>query len=78
MVERVMILDAVLGDRRCWWLSPEGDKKRFFSLRRENWLGAEDYPHIAFGSGRQRTIRCLPDKLPIRIGQDNNDHFVVI
>ena len=23
MVERVMILDAVLGDRRCWWLSPE-------------------------------------------------------
>src|SRR5262249_48705077 len=21
MVERVMILDAVLGDRRCWWLS---------------------------------------------------------
>ena len=22
MVERVMILDAVLGDRRCWWLSP--------------------------------------------------------
>jgi hypothetical protein len=25
MVERVMILDAVLGDRRCWWLSPEAD-----------------------------------------------------
>ena len=24
MVERVMILDAVLGDRRCWWLSPGG------------------------------------------------------
>jgi hypothetical protein len=22
MVERVMILDAVLGDRRYWWLSP--------------------------------------------------------
>ena len=27
MVERVMILDAVLGDRRCWWLSPECDKR---------------------------------------------------
>ena len=36
MVERVMILDAVLGDRRCWWLSPEGDKQRFFGLRRDN------------------------------------------
>jgi len=23
MVERVMILDAVLGDRRRWWLRPE-------------------------------------------------------
>ena len=69
-----MILDAVLGDRRCWWLSPEGDKRRFFGLRRDNWLRPEDYPHIAFGSGRQRTIRCFPDKLPIGIGKDNNDH----
>jgi len=26
MVERVMVLDAILGDRRCWWLSPADDK----------------------------------------------------
>lgn len=78
MVERVMILDGVLGDRRCWWLSPEGDKKRFFSLRRENWLRTEDYPHIAFGSGRQRTIRCFPDKLPIGIEKNNTDHVVFL
>ena len=71
MVERVMILDAVLGDRRCWWLSPEADKRRFFGLKRENWLRPEDYPHIAFGSGRQRTIRCFPDKLPIGIEKDH-------
>jgi hypothetical protein len=25
MVERVMILDAILADRRCWWLSPADD-----------------------------------------------------
>ncbi len=78
MVERVMILDGVLGDRRCWWLSSEGDKKRFFSLRRENWLRTEDYPHIAFGSGRQRTIRCFPDKLPIGIEKNNTDHVVFL
>jgi hypothetical protein len=78
MVERVMILDAVLDDRRCWWLSPEGDKRRFFSLRRENWPRPDDYPHIAFGSGRQRTIRCFPDKLPIGIGKDNNDQLVFL
>ena len=73
MVERVMILDAVLGDRRCWWLSPEADKRRFFGLKRESWLQPEDYPHIACGLGRQRTIRCFPDKLPIGIGKDSND-----
>lgn len=78
MVERVMILDAVLGDRRCWWLSPDTDKRRFFSLKRENWLQPEDYPHIAFGSGRQRTIRCFPDKLPIGIEKDRTDHVVFL
>ena len=78
MVERVMILDAVLGDRRCWWLSPESDKRRFFGLTHESWLRAEDYPHIAFGSGRQRTIRCFPDKLPIGIEKDRTDHVVFL
>jgi len=78
MVERVMILDAVLDDRRSWWLSLEGDKKRYFSLRRENWLRPEDYPHLAFGSGRQRTIRCFPDKLPLGLAKDNNDQVVFL
>ena len=73
MVERVMILDAVLGDRRCWWLSPADDKWRFFCLKRDNYLRPEDYPHIAFGSGRQRTIRCFPDKLPIGIEKDRTE-----
>ena len=78
MVERVMILDAVLDDRRCWWLSPEADKRRFFGLMRDNWLQLEDYPHIAFGSGRQRTVRCFPDKLPIGIEKDRTDHVVFL
>ena len=78
MVERVMILDAVLGDRRCWWLSPADDKWRFFCLKRDNYLRPEDYPHIAFGSGRQRTIRCFPDKLPIGIEKDRTSHLVFV
>jgi hypothetical protein len=78
MVERVMILDAVLGDRRCWWLSPADDKWRFFCLKRDNYLRPEDYPHIAFGSGRERTIRCFPDKLPIGIEKDNTEHMVFV
>ena len=78
MVERVMILDAVLGDQRCWWLSPADDKWRFFCLKRDNYLRPEDYPHIAFGSGRQRTIRCFPDKLPIGVEKDRTSHLVFV
>ena len=78
MVERVMILDAVLGDRRCWWLSPADDKWRFFCLKRDNYLRPEDYPHIAFGSGGQETIRWFPDKLPIGIEKDRTSHLVVV
>ena len=60
MVERVMILDAILGDRRRWWLSPADDKWKFFCLMRDNYLRPEDYPHIAFGSGRQRRFGAFP------------------
>jgi hypothetical protein len=78
MVERVMILDAILGDRRCWWLSPADDKWKFFCLMRDNYLRPEDYPHIAFVSGRQRTIRCFPDKLPIGVEKDSSSHLVFV
>jgi hypothetical protein len=78
MVERVMMLDAVLGDRRCWRLSPADDKWRFFCLKRDNYLKADDYPHIAFGTGRKRTVRCFPDKLPIGIEKDDYDRLVFL
>ncbi len=78
MVERVMILDALLDDRRCWWLSPADDKLQFFSQMRDNRMQREDYPHIAFGAGRQRTIRCFPDKLPIGIEKDSMEHLVFL
>jgi hypothetical protein len=78
MVERVMILDAVLGDRRCWWLSPEGDKRAFFDLTRQTGLRPEDYPHLAFGEGRARTIRCFPDKVPIGLQKDDTSRFVFL
>jgi hypothetical protein len=60
MVERVMILDAVLGDRRCWWLSPAEDKRMYFGTR-ETGLRDDEYPHISFGAGRGKIIRCFPD-----------------
>ena len=76
MVERVMILDAVLGDRRRWWLSPESDKRAFFDLTQQTGFQPEDYPHIAFGAPTRKTIRCFPDKLPIGIEKDDTSRFV--
>ena len=77
MVERTMILDAVLGDRRCWWLSPAEDKRTFFEAR-EAGLRDEEYPHISFGTGRAKIIRCFPDKLPIGIDKEDTGRFVVL
>jgi len=45
----LMILDAVLSDRRCWWLSPEADKRTFFDGTKETGLSPVEYPHITFG-----------------------------
>jgi hypothetical protein len=77
MVERVMILDAVLGDRRCWWSSPAEDKRTFFDAR-ETGLRGEEYPHISFGAGRDKIIRCFPDKLSIGIDKEDTGRFVFL
>jgi hypothetical protein len=77
MVERVMILDAVLGDHRCWWLSPAEDKRTFFGAR-ETGLRDEEYPHISFGTDRAKIIRCFPDKLPIGIDKGDTSRFVFL
>lgn len=78
MVERLMVLDAVLGDRRCWWLSPEADKRRFFDALREPALEPSDYPQIAFGSAARQTRRYFPDKLPIGLVKDDPHQFVFV
>jgi hypothetical protein len=78
MVERVMILDAVLGDRRCWWLSPECDKRAFFDHTQQTGLRPEEYPHITFGAAPRKTIRCFPDKLPIGVAKEDTTRFVFL
>lgn len=71
MVERVMILDAVLGDRRCWWLSPEADKRMFFDLTRETGLRPEEYPQcrmsLSVRTGRARQTRRARARVRVQI-----------
>ena len=78
MVERVMILDAILGDRRRWWLSSEGDKRAFFDDTEQTGGRPDDYPHLAFGAAPRKTIRYFPDKLPIGIDKDDMRRFVFL
>ena len=78
MVERVMILDAVLSDRRCWWLSSEADKRTFFDVTQETGLRPDEYPHITFASGSHKTVRCFPDKLPVGIEKEDTSRFVFL
>jgi len=65
MIERVMLLDAVLDDRNFVWLGPSGDKRRHFIRHLGDRLEQRDYPHLTFGEGPEKSIRYFPDKLPI-------------
>jgi hypothetical protein len=72
-VERLMLLDAVIGDTKHWWLGTERDKVAYFDDAFE-----QDYrlfyPKLTFGEGREKTVRYFPDKLPIGIAKDDRRH----
>jgi hypothetical protein len=71
-IERLMVLDAVLGERRLQWLGAEGEKVEYFSAA--TGLRVKELPHLAFGAGPETTIRYFPDKLPIGIAGDGRTH----
>jgi Phage integrase family len=51
MIERVMLLDAVLDEPACTWLGPARDKRRHFVCHLESRLDGREYPHLTFGDG---------------------------
>lgn len=77
MVERLMVLDAVLSDRSVTWLGPEQDKRAYFLTHFSERVRDIDFPQIAFGSGEALTRRYFPDKLPIGVRPDSADHILV-
>jgi hypothetical protein len=67
-VERLMLLDAVLADRRYGWLGTEQDKRTYFrEALTEEKVADYWYPHLTFGSGPEKTTRFFPDKMPIGV-----------
>ena len=68
MIERLMVLDAVLADRNYTWLGREKDKRDYFdrTLEAQNFR-PRDYPHVTYRGGTDETTRYFPDKLPIGV-----------
>jgi hypothetical protein len=77
MIERVMLLDAVLDEPACTWLGPARDKQRHFVRHLGNRLDAREYPHLTFGDGPEKTVRYFPDKLPIGVLPGLDHHAFV-
>lgn len=77
MIERVMLLDAVLDDREYVWLGPGIDKWRHFTRYFEDRLQSRDFPQLRFGDGPTLRVRYFPDKLPIGMQQCGHPHVFV-
>ena len=58
-VERLMLLDAVLADRRYGWLGTEQDKRTYFREALDTELPDDWYPHLTFGNGRREDDTVL-------------------
>jgi hypothetical protein len=57
MIERVMILAAVLEGRDFAWLATAIDKRRHFMRYLGDRLEKTDYPQLTFGDGEAKVVR---------------------
>jgi hypothetical protein len=79
MVERLMLLDAVLADRNHTWLGTENDKLAYFILGLlQTRLRKNEYPNLTFGEGDNHTVRYFPDKLPIGVERNGGGRHVFL
>lgn len=74
-IERLMVLDGVLADRRHRWLATEREKIAHFT--RVTRLSRSELPHISFGVQLDETVRYFAEKLPIGIDPDGRRHVFI-
>jgi hypothetical protein len=77
MIERMMVLDAVLADREFIWLGTSQDKRRHFTRYLGDRVSVRELPHLTFGEGATKTIRYFPDKMPIGIQPHSHPHVLL-
>ena len=71
-LERLIILDHVIGHREFRWLGAEQDKVAHFLTTTT--LDRQALPRLIFGEKPNVTIRYFPDKLPIGVTPDGRSH----
>lgn len=71
LIERLMVLDAVLADRSVTWLGSEREKRCYFKQCLGVHLRDDEYPRLVFGKKSNVTVRYFPDKLPIGHDRDH-------
>jgi hypothetical protein len=74
MIERLMVLDAVLDDSTFTWLATEFDKRSYFIRTVGSDRPLKEYPRLTFGEGPRQTVRLFPDKMPVGVQRDGHDH----
>ena len=80
LVERLMLLDVVLGDQHHYWLGTEKDKVGYLQNhdRSGDKLADEVFPKLVYGAGQSKTIRYFPDKLPIGIEKQDGRRLLFV
>lgn len=71
-VERLMVLDAVLGARELDWLATEREKVAYFTVTRR--IPQSVLPALTFRSPTSQTVRYFVDKFPIGLTADGRRH----
>ena len=79
-IERLMLLDVVLGDTKHCWIGTEKDKVGYFQKLEVfgHKLTDNVLPRVVFGTGERRTTRYFPDKLPIGVSREDRDRIVFV
>ena len=73
-----MVLDAALGDRRCWWLSPECDKRAFFDPHSADRTATRRLPAHRLRSGTNEHHPLLPGQVAHRHPEGRHESIRVL
>ena len=77
VVERLMLLDAVISQPDLVWLSTASDKVAFFTVATPS-CPPERLPHATIGTGEKRRVRQFPDALPIGVERTGRPVFLFV